>query len=174
MKDPSKIKHVSQVSMDDSALQVKKPFKITNENKRRFIRLEISSPVWMKRAEDCIKEVSVDEDDYIIEGTILNISIGGMLVELKETVTENDIVLMQFTLQEVETLSNVLGLVKRVEKDEDCYLIGIEFISREYLKDKLSQPEIDLLSKTASHFEEKVQEILSKYLYRQDPDQRVE
>ncbi|UCE23381.1 MAG: PilZ domain-containing protein [Candidatus Zixiibacteriota bacterium] len=164
MKNVDKVKFVSEIDIGDTKVEVRKPFKMDQDSQRRFIRLEISAPVWMKSVKDCLENFSA-EDEYHYHGTVLNISAGGVLVDLEEEILEQDIVLLRFILQEVEKLDNVLGVVKRVDKDGDNYLAGIEFISRENLKDLLSQAEIDLLSENVNGFEEKVHEVLSRYLY---------
>lgn len=167
MKHTDKVKFVSEVDIGDGQVEVRKPFKMNQDNQRRFIRLEISAPVWMKSVKDCLGEFS-SKDNYPYVGTVLNISAGGVLVDLEQKIAERDIVVMRFILQDVETLDNVLGVVKRVEKSGDSYLAGVEFISRDNLMDMLSQAEIDLLTENVNGFEEKVHELLSRYLYRDD------
>lgn len=167
MKNAERVKFVSEVDIGDTQVEVRKPFKMDHDNQRRFIRLEISAPVWMKSVKDCLGEFST-EDNYPHVGTVLNISAGGVLVDMEDQVQERDIVVMRFILQDVETLDNVLGVVKRVEKDGEGYLAGIEFLSRDNLMDMLSQAEIDLLSENINGFEEKVHELLGKYLYRDE------
>ena len=171
MKNAEKVRFVSEVDIGDKQVEVRKPFKMDEDNQRRFIRLEISAPVWMKSVKDCLENFSTD-DEYQYHGTVLNISAGGVLVEIEEAIAEKDIVLMRFILQDVEKLDNVLGLVKRVDKDGEGYLVGIEFVSRENLKDMLSQAEIDLLSDNVSGFDATVHNVLGKYLYREKAGQR--
>ena len=171
MKNAEKVRFVSEVDIGDKQVEVRKPFKMDEDNQRRFIRLEISAPVWMKSVKDCLENFSTD-DEYQYHGTVLNISAGGVLVEIEEAIAEKDIVLMRFILQDVEKLDNVLGLVKRVDQDGEGYLVGIEFVSRENLKDMLSQAEIDLLSDNVSGFDATVHKVLGKYLYREKAGQK--
>ncbi len=166
MKDTSKIRFVSDVEIPETNLRAKAPFKINKENKRRFVRLEIQSPMGMRNVKNSDGSINTSEKGYPITGEILNISAGGLLVETEKPLSEQDIVAMQFGLQEVEKLDNVLGLVKRVDKDEDIFLVGIEFITLETLKDYLTQAELDLLKDSYGDFQNRVQEVLSKYLYR--------
>lgn len=172
MKEATKMRFVSDVNLDDKQVAVKKPFKLERDNQRRFIRLEISAPVSLRTIKDSVGGFFPNDDGVYYEGTILNISPGGVLVDLSQPVDEYDIVLMRFTLQETETLENVLGFVKRVERDEDMYLAGIEFVGRDFLQDKLSQGEIDLLTDSADDFEHRVQDVLSRYLYSEKPAER--
>ncbi len=164
MKNTDKVRFVSEVDIGDKRVEVRKPFKMEYENKRRFIRLEITGPVDLKSVKDCLSNFT-PEEEYHFQGSILNISAGGILVDLSQSINTADIVLMRLRLQEVEKLDNILGVVKRVEKDEDGYLVGIEFITKENLRDMLSEAEIDLLSENVSGFEERVHEVLSRYLY---------
>ena len=165
MNDKTKHKHISDVAVLDKEMQVKKPFKISNENRRRFIRLEISSPVALRNIKDALGMVP-NEELYNMNGVILNISSGGVLVELEEVLAENDFVLMKFTMQDVETIENVLGSVKRVDTQDDFHLAGIEFVTPESLEDKLSHAELDLIKGKINNFNAMVQETLGKYLYK--------
>lgn len=165
MSDKTKVKYVSDVEVMDSDVAVKRPFKISKENKRRYVRLEISSPVSLRNLKENIGMLS-DEKLYNLEGYILNISAGGVLVEIKEQVNEQDFVLMKFTLQDVETISNVLGIVKRADMEADYTLAGIEFVSKDLLMDRLSEAELELLESKVSNFHESVQETLAQYFYK--------
>ena len=165
MSDKTKVKYVSDLEVTDSDVAVKRPFKISKENQRRYIRLEISSPVSLRNLKDNIGMIPNDKL-YNMEGYILNISAGGVLVEIKETVAEQDFVLMKFTLQDIETISNVLGIVKRAEVEADYTLAGIEFVSKDHLMDRLSQAEIDLIESKVSNFHDSVQKTLTQYFYK--------
>ena len=171
MQSADKVKFVSEVDIGDAQVEVRKPFKMDHDNLRCFIRLEISAPVWMKSVKDCLGEFSA-KDNYPYVGTVLNISAGGLLVDLEQEISERDIVVMRFILQDVETLDDVLGVVKRVDKSGKSFLAGIEFIARENLVDMLSQAEIDLLNENVNGFHEKVREVLAKYLYREEKNRK--
>jgi len=167
MKDTSKVRFVSDVDMDEKDIKGRKPFKVSSENQRRFVRLEISSPMWLKKLKDVFGNFWPDQGGPVIDGTILNISGGGVLVELGEPVNEGDIVSMCFTLQGEESLESVLGLVKRSDVEDDFCLVGIEFVDRRRLRDLLSQGELDILSTEFSDFGESVKDCLQKYLYNE-------
>ena len=174
MKQADKVKFVSEVEMRDESLEIRQPFKIEKDERRRFIRLEISAPVWLKSVKDGTGRFNPDGDGAVLEGTVLNVSAGGVLVDLDTPITAREIVLMRFTLQDVEMLDNVLGVVKRVEEDEaeHNFLAGIEFVSRDNLRDILAQGEIDLLNENVRSFDEKIHEALSRYLYRESEDRK--
>ncbi len=165
MKKETKVKFVSDVEMDGDAVRVRKPFRVEQENCRRYIRLEISSPMSVRRIKDIFGNFWPTEQDFHIDGMILNISAGGVLVEVDQPLNEGDIVAMRFRLQDVEDLDHVLGIVKRTDQDEDACLAGIEFVGREFLNDHLSESEIGLLDDKFDDFQRCVQQALSKYLY---------
>ena len=139
MKDTTRVKFVTDVDVEDTEIKVRRPFRLDKENQRRFVRLEISSPMSLNKIKDIFGNFWPAGEGYTIDGDILNISAGGVLVEIDQPLNEGDIVTMRFSLQGAETLDNVLGIVKRVDQDESCYLVGIEFICRDYLLDKLSK-----------------------------------
>ena len=167
MNDTSKIKYVTDFPVADKEIQVKKPFKISEEDRRRFIRLKISAPLSLKNIWEYLKNNTPFEDLLEINGNILNISAGGVLVEIEHPLDEGDFVLMKLTLQDVETMNNVLGLVKRVDYDDGLHLVGIEFLTPDKLRDRLSQAEYELLSNRTESFDELVSKTLSKYLYHE-------
>jgi hypothetical protein len=174
MKDIDKTKFVSDVDVDDKGIKARPPFKLATENQRRFVRLEISAPVKLRKVKDVCGNFWPRGTGFTLEGVILNISPGGVLVEIDQPLNEGDIVSMTFTLQGNVTLENVLGAVKRADRDEEVFLVGIEFVNRNYLMDTLSQAELDLLAEDLSGFEETVQEVLQKYLYRERVSHHVE
>jgi hypothetical protein len=167
MNSTQRTKFVREVDTETDELTVKKPFKVERDEKRRFIRLEISSPMSMKRIKDTTGGYWPQGENRVIEGTILNISAGGVLVDLQEMVEEGDVVAMHFTLQEVETLDDVLGLVKRVDPDAEAVTAGIQFITRDYLSDLFSQAEMDLLPKRYGNFDDSVRQVLNRYFERE-------
>lgn len=164
MKTTSKAKFVKDVATKADTVQVRKPFKVQEENRRRFIRLEIGAPMSLKKIKDRQAHFWPEGNPHLINGLILNISGGGVLVELDQAVSEGDLVAMQFTLQGVETLANVLGLVKRADAESGTYLAGIEFLNRSQLPDLMSRAEIDLLGDNCANFNDRVRQVLSKYV----------
>jgi hypothetical protein len=167
MKSSTKAKFVKDVESSEAPHRARKPFKVQEENRRRFIRLEIAAPMTLKKIKDREAHFWPEGDWQVINGLILNISAGGVLVELDQAVSEGDLVAMQFTLQGVETLANVIGLVKRSDADESTYLVGIEFLTRAQLPDLMSRAEIELLGDSCANFDERVRQVLNKYVYRE-------
>lgn len=169
MKNQDRTRFISEVETDTKNLSFRRPFKAETDGKRRFVRLEISSPVTMKTLKDIFGHFTPDHQTTIIKGTILNISEGGVLVDLSDPINEGDIVVIRFILQGDQAVDNVLGLVKRSEADEDCFLTGIEFINRDRLSDLLSESEIDMLSNELTDFGGRIGDILKRFV-RKNPE----
>jgi c-di-GMP-binding flagellar brake protein YcgR len=146
-------------------LQARTPFSIETENQRKFVRVEIALPVAVKQIKDQAGNFIPEEDVYTVNGNILNISATGMLVDLESPVSEGDVVLIRFVLQDVEPLDNVLGIVKRMDADDERYLVGIEFIGCEELRDRLTQDQFETVKDSVCSFENRVRETLIRYLY---------
>ena len=108
-----------------------------------------------------------DEELYNLEGLILNISMGGVLIETEEKFSEDDFLLMRFTVQDVETVENVLGRVKRIDNCDKYCLAGIEFVQQEELNDRLSMPELEILKDRISNFNNRIQDTLEKFMYKE-------
>ena len=167
MNDESRIKFITEVEVDGK-IRVKKPLKLGRDNQRLYVRLNISSPMSLGTIKDVSGNYSPEVGQYPINGQILNISAGGVLVDLEEPVLEGDIVAMRFSLENMEPLEGILGLVKRCDKEDTSALVGIQFVNRDDLTDMLSQAELELLETEFSHFHERVQVVLSRYVYRED------
>jgi len=164
MKTDRKTRHVREVAAERKVIRARRPFKVVEEEKRRFIRLEIAAPMSLKRIKGAEGHYRIQNDWNVINGLILNLSAGGVLVDLDQAIEEGDVVSMHFTLQEKEQLENVLGLVKRVDIDSEGCLAGIEFVSRESLADRLSRAEMELLGEEHTNFNSSVRQVLSRYV----------
>ncbi len=163
MKDTGRIKFVSDVDVDGD-VKVEKPLKLKRDDQRRFVRLEIVSPMSLGRIKDGLGNFCPDADEETIPGVVLNISGGGALLDLERPVGEGDIVAMRFSLENIEPLEGVLGVVKRSEPDADGHVVGIQFVKRDQLADRLSQSELDMLPEQFSHFSARVHDVLNRYV----------
>jgi len=161
----SRTKIISEIEAGENVVSVKKPFQLIKDQRRRYIRLEIGEPIQLVILKDKSEGFWPDGDGPLFRGDILNISAGGVLLESDSAVGEGSIILLKFSLQEIEVIDNVIGLVKRIEQDNDRYMIGVEFVSKEYLDDVFSQPEIDILANRVASFDEQLRKVLNKYVY---------
>jgi hypothetical protein len=164
MTRKSRTRFVSNIDVTQDNVVALEPLKLSRENNRRYVRLTISSPIGLSRIKDIFGNFTPECSDYPIDGTLLNISEGGLLAELDQPLNEGDIVAMRLIMEKVEPLEGVLGLVKRCDHDDDCNLVGIQFVRREELIDQLSQGEMELLSGRLDHFDQTVRQLLSRYL----------
>jgi PilZ domain len=167
MKTTSRSRFVSDIESQTAEFVGTAPFKVQKENQRRFVRLEISAPMSLNKIKEQGGGFWPEGSTYTINGTILNLSAGGVFVELDELLNEGDVVAMRFTIQGEECLDNVLGIVKRSEQiEEPASLTGIEFIGKDYLVDKLSSGELQALPDTLFDFNKSVERVLNKYIRR--------
>ncbi len=167
MKTNEKVEHARDNYAEGEEMAARKPLRVEAENRRRYIRLEIAAPMSLQKIKDLAGNFWPEGDWHVINGTVLNISAGGVLVEVDQAVNEGDVVSMHFTLQDVEGLDHVLGFVKRVDSDQEGFIAGIEFISRARLADCFTNAEVDILSEEHVHFDESVRRLLNKYVYRE-------
>jgi hypothetical protein len=163
-RQPHHVKFIQEIGTESATLTVARPFKLEQDERRRYIRLEISSPMELRKIRDIGGQYWPTGDRHAIDGLILNISASGVLVEANQPVHEGDVVTMRFTLQEVEHIEHVLGLVKRVDNDDTGYLVGIEFITREDLGDIFTREQLKNLNNKLIGFDESVRRVLNKYV----------
>jgi len=147
-------------------ISVRPPLRIDQEERRRFVRLNIASPMMLQRIKDIFGKFSADGGQQI-DGQILNLSACGVLIEVDQPLNEGDVVGMHFNVEGVESMDGVLGLVKRTDLGEDYHLAGIQFLSRDQLGDILSDPELELMSERFSDFDHSVRQVLGRYLYQE-------
>ncbi len=150
----------SDVNTVVDRLAVKEPFEIERDNQRRYIRLEILSPVVLAIVKDIFGNFHYRSGGETVDGSILNISPCGLLMELTQPVNEGDIVSMTFSIENSESLENVLGLVKRLDINEGFQLAGIEFVNKGCLTDRLTKPEMEVLDESYADFAAKIQGVL--------------
>ncbi len=161
----SRTKIISDIDAGSNVLSVRRPFKLYAEQKRRYIRLEISEPIQMSILKDDADGFWPDGSGPHYSGSILNLSAGGVLVITVNPLREGMVGLLKMSLQGIEILDNIIGIVKRVEADAAESLVGIEFISKEYLKDIFSHSEIEILSDEIISFDERIKKTLDKYVF---------
>ena len=145
---------------------VKAPLVLRRTQRRRYVRLDISAPVSFRllRLEDKEELISRAE----CSGVILNIGGGGVLLVTKARLDEGNFLVLDMNLEGCEIISGVLGRVKRVEQlDRDELLVGVEFCPQEELEYYLSSEQIAQLPVRVKSFNQKLREVLSKYIFYQ-------
>jgi hypothetical protein len=107
-------------------VSVKKTSPTADSQKRIFIRLELKSKVKFKRMFHSPNN-GQSNSQKTHPGIMLNISRGGMLLLTSAELEPDDFLAISFEIPRLASLTNVLGKVKRVEKDKKKYVVGIEF-----------------------------------------------
>ena len=134
--------------------------------KRRYVRLEIFSPVGFS-------VVQIDKDKRVRThperkgGVLLNISGGGALISSNDKVASDDLLLLTFDIKGFDQLSNVLGRVKRVEECEDGEkLIGLEYVTADQIDDETLAGNLARLPGNPMAFAENLKRIVSRFVFQ--------
>ncbi|GAB4317112.1 MAG: hypothetical protein Kow0074_05510 [Candidatus Zixiibacteriota bacterium] len=142
--------------------------------KRRYVRLEIFSPVSF-----CV--VQIDKDKRVRThpekkaGVLLNISGGGALISSNDRVGNDDLLLLTFDIKGFNQLSNVLARVKRVEECEDGErLIGLEFLTSEQVDDPTLADNLSRLPGNPMGFAENLKRIVSRFVFQKQIEAETE
>lgn len=165
MTDEKQTKFVTEHDVQDSGkTNVKPPFVLSEQNRRQFIRVEIVSPLFIQRIKSVEGDFWPEGQGQPVEASIVNLSLGGVLIDLNDPFLPGDIVALRFNLQGEVIVENVLGLVKRSDESEGKYLTGVEFINRNKLEDILSEAELNMLPLEFSGFDISIQKTLRKFI----------
>ena len=161
-----KTKNTVGTGSDRNTVSVRAPFKLEKDEKRQFIRIEITDPLGYSILKDRAGSFWPKGDGPAYTGSILNISAGGVLIIGQAPLQEGTLVIIKMNLQGVEVIKDVIGIVKRSEQDENDWLVGIEFITRESLVDYMTAAEFDMIPEDVRSFNEHLQDILNNYVSR--------
>lgn len=139
------------------------PFPLGRSHGRRYVRIELSSPMQF-RLLSCKKGNLKLSRDRIL-GEILNLSEGGMLLVTDHPVPEDGYMLLTLNLSKLVILEGVLGKIKRVEPSEEGdFLVGVEFAPKEELEKQTSLDQIEELPVKVASFNHKLREIVTSFL----------
>jgi len=145
---------------------IKAPLKIRRTQRRRYIRLDISAPVTFRILSLQVEEGLISKLEH--SGVILNVGGGGILMVTKRKLKEGNFIILDMNLEGCEVISGVLGRTKRIEQSGDEFLVGVEFCPQEELEYYLSSEQIAQLPVRVRSFNQRLREVLSKYIfYRQ-------
>ena len=141
------------------------PAKIANDQKRRFVRLDVFSPVLFNSIiVDLEKKVRLHPEKKA--GVLLNLSGGGVLLSTTDRAAEGEFLLMKFDIKGFEALTSVLGKVKRVEESEDGErLVGIEFLAPEHVGDPVIASGMTRLAGHPTEFAQGLSRLISRYVF---------
>lgn len=139
------------------------PFPVKTSHGRKYVRIELSSPVKFRLLICSRRKIKITEEETC--GEILNLSEGGMLLLTDSPVQEQGFALMTLNLNNLAVLDGVLGKIKRVEASEEGdFLVGVEFTSREELEKLTSPEQVQSLPVRVESFDRKLREIISGFL----------
>jgi hypothetical protein len=144
-------------------LTEKDPFPIRSSQGRKYVRIEVTSPVDFRLLIPKRGRLRLAKDQC--SGKILNLSCGGLLLESRKTIPEGAFLLLSLNLNGLVILEGVLGKTKRLESTKDGgYLVGVEFCLREELENFASKEEIEKLPVKVGSFNHKLKEIILSYV----------
>lgn len=154
----------------DENFVIKQPLQLYKERKRRFVRLEIAAPVTygILNIDRPLDEALQNQHN----GTMLNLSGGGVLMVVDQDITEGTYLTMSFELAGSDLITGIAGKVKRIDDDgEGGYLVGIEFCSETELNSVFGHANI---GSVISSFDNKVKRFLLKYIFARKVQERME
>lgn len=128
-------------------------------HQRKYIRLEIKTKLRFQLVFHSNHQ-PLAASTKILQGTMLNISQGGMLLLTSAELEPPDFLAVSFEMPGLARLSNVLGKVKRVEKNQKKYLVGIEFCEVADFYSSVSMQNCRQLPKNLESFRNKVKDLL--------------
>lgn len=154
---------------DDIGFELKRPVQLHRGKKRQYVRLEVEAPITFARID--LDRPLEDLETRQIEGTILNISGGGVLIDSNQGVAEGEYIAMSFELREYEMLSGVVGRVQRLDEDgEDGCLLGVEFCGERELINVFGEANVG--ARLAS-FDERVKRTILKFIFDRKVAERL-
>ncbi|OGC90617.1 MAG: hypothetical protein A2142_04075 [candidate division Zixibacteria bacterium RBG_16_48_11] len=126
---------------------------------RKYIRFEIKTKVRFQLVFHSNHQPPA-ASTKTFQGAMLNISQGGMLLLTSARLEPPDFLAISFEVPGLAGLSNVLGKVKRVEKDKRKYLVGIEFCEVADFYSSVSMQNCRHLPKNLESFGNKLKDFL--------------
>jgi len=133
--------------------------------RRKFVRLDISFNVNF-----AVIDMNAPTDSFTggsYQGQLLNLSAGGVLLSASKKLKEGDYLLLNFKLKPGKDLENIIGVVKRVDAHGDEYLVGIEFLTREQIRDTSHWHLAQFLPPFATYFDDELEKQLVRFIYNE-------
>ncbi len=156
---------------ESSSIEVEKPTDVSRIQRRHFVRLDISGNLVFRILES--PESSEGSISQKFQGSLLNISAGGVLFETETPIKADSLLILDFTLKGHQTLSNVLAVVKRAEAiDDEMHIIGSEFISNDNRAQYGLETLGDFLPPGTGTFDDNLQKLMVQFIYKQQVARR--
>jgi hypothetical protein len=156
-------KGTDQENKSSSSILEGIPFPVQTAGGRKFVRLELFSPVLFQLLTCRNGKLKLSKKKNTAE--VLNLSEGGVLLVTNSTVPAEGFLVTTLNLSGVVTLEGVLVKIKRVEPSgEGDFLVGLQFVTRKELEQIATAEEIQRLPAKITSFNQKIREILSSYV----------
>lgn len=138
--------------------------------RRKHVRLRIESPMTFCPVPETGTIPGAAVGETKINGVILNLSRGGVLFATRTPPREHGYIVMQFRLNDGDTLTDVVGKVKRVEREGDEeYFCGVEFITAGELEEMNKHTGSNNFSSAMATFDERLKDFLQQKLQSRSP-----
>jgi len=135
--------------------------------RRRWVRLEIFSPVMLHQLIADEAGQSVKRSGHEKSAMILNISGGGVLLSTFDALNENDFLLMKFEIKGFDALADVLGKIKRIENCPDGEnLVGVEFLTPGNFDEGWLSDQLKSMIEDPLGFSERLHCLVSRFVFR--------
>jgi c-di-GMP-binding flagellar brake protein YcgR len=158
---------------DTGSIEVKRTGEIRREQRRKYVRLDISEDINFRILESSDSEDAGMSPEF--RGSLLNISAGGFLFETDKNIRPDSLLIINFKLKEHYRLENILAVVKRVEQDEESLnLVGSEFITKSNKAAYGLERIDDYLPPGTGTFDENLQRLITQFIYNQQVKLRKE
>lgn len=158
---------------DTGSIEVKRAGETRREQRRKYVRLDISEEINFR-----ILESPKNEDIGLspeFHGSLLNISAGGFLFETEKQVLSDSLLIVKFNLKSQYSLENILAVVKRAERaDDGLTLVGSEFITRDNKAEFGLERLDEYLPLGTATFDENLQRLVIQFIYNQQVKMRKE
>lgn len=144
---------------------------VRRSQRRRFVRIDINGNIAYKTLE--INKAGNKTLSLEKTGELLNISAGGILMTTSDSLNQDEIVLLNFSLKNSQRLENILGVTKRLDKSQNPatgreeILVGIEFFSREKFEEKYAFDINECLPSDVKYFTDALQQAIVQFVYKQ-------
>ena len=144
--------------------------KAEKSQRRKFVRIDIQGKVTFRIIN--LSATEIELSDELSSGALLNISAGGILVCTTAKASAGDYMLMNFRLKHHQKLENIIGITKRVEKQQKDFLVGVEFLTKEQLRREPHCHIAQFLPPFASYFDDELERHIVQYVYSEEIDIR--
>lgn len=149
------------------------PTSVRRVQRRQFVRIDYTGRVrYLDLQIDDIEAFDFEQIEWQ-QSMSTNMSGGGVCMEIEEGIDLGDALLLQVAcFPELELPETVVGVVRRLEYNQGATRAGIEFILRSDLTKHLSMALIRKLPRSIQEFDDRAQNELINFIFREQIDMR--